>query len=47
MPKVSEEELKLQAEEDAQKYQFLDSNLDDLFARINKLTEEALVEPML
>lgn len=45
MPKISEEDLKLQAEEDAQKYEYLDSNLDDLFAKINRLAEEVMVEP--
>jgi hypothetical protein len=27
------------------KYESLDSNLDDLFARINKLTSEVMAEP--
>ena len=45
IPKISEEDLKLQAEEDAQKYEYLDSNLDDLFAKINALAEEVNIEP--
>lgn len=45
LPKISAEELQKKAEEDAQKFEFLDSNLDDLFAKISKLTSEVMEEP--